>query len=232
MSVGAFHTRLALLPAHHTTLAVSVMSILALALVYGADHGWHTSYTPVETLTAAIGIVLAAIIAALLVRRVLDLLSSCTTPPRIARALRLAYLGVTCFALYRTHLLAHHGRYVSFPIDHLTVPVLGLVGLLAARLLVTGRVSRLDLHLSNLLGTPTHPLDRWLGWTVAIAIAALISGETYAFFEARDLRSVYPTWSEALPVALRHALGNSELLTWVLLLGCLGRVLVPVPARR
>jgi len=230
--VFALRARLAFLPHYHRGLLVTIVALLTLSVVHGADHGWQTSYTTLETLGAGIGTIVAALLGVLLIQRVLDLLSGHATSTRSATTLRFAYLGVTLFALYRTYLLARHGRYISFPIDHLTVPVIGLVGLIAARALVAGQIRWVDLHLSALVGAPSHAVDRWLGWGVAIAIVALVGGETYAFFEARDLRSIYPTWHEALPVALHYAVGNTQLLTWAFLLGCLWRVLVPNPTRR
>lgn len=194
--------------------AIGLICLGALGLVTCTDHAWRTSFTSAERGAAVLAVLGTTILGGLAARRALDIAIDTATPFRETVLLRALYLIGTGVALYHTSHFARHGRYISFPLEYLYVPLTALAALVVARTVEAGAVSRQHCDLSALIGAPRHPAERLLSPLLVLAVGAMFIGETHAFVVARDLRAVYPTLNEALPVALRYTLGNTQALLW------------------
>ncbi len=199
-----------------STLSLFVFFTLALstALVTFAFTGWASSYSSLERAQTSFWIIANLILSV----TILDtLLSASQYSPSTPKLLRSGYLLFALFALYRTYHLARHGRYLTFPIEQFAVPMLGIIGLALFR-----RSSPPESLIDNAPPLKRSRLDRGIGALLFLSAIALFFGETTAFLEARDLRSVYPHFRDALPIAFSYTLKNSQLIVWTLCLIGLG----------
>jgi exo-beta-1,3-glucanase (GH17 family) len=196
---------------------ISFAMLLGLAITLLAAEAWRTSYNPLDRTKALFGVLAASALMLLLLQRVSELLAKSALDPRVTRGLRGLYLLFITFAIYRSYELSTNGRYISFPLGYHTVPLLGLIGIGFAALFEKTRLS-----IAEKLGFRPSRGYRLLGVAAFISAVGVIVGETWAFVIARDLRSVYPDFWDALPVALTHCLGNTQLIVWVLYLVALG----------
>lgn len=202
------------LPPISQSLWIVVAMALSVGFVGAVVHVLRTNYSPLERVTGFLWLALTAGLAVLLLMRLIDILNGKESPKNLPRALSSSYLLFALFALYRTYHLAREGRYLSFPLEAFFIPVTGLIGLALAQRCTTPTITLRGFSASSLLGASKRTHHRWVGLALLLSIIGLFIGETRAFLLARDLRSVYPTFNEALPVALQYTLGNSQLLGW------------------
>lgn len=223
-----FGRRLLPVPPFHQSLWIVLAITLSFGFVTAVVHVLRTSYSPFERATGLLWLALSSGFAIALLIRTSDILIGVRSPKTLSRVLSSSYLLYSLFALYRTYQLARNGRYISFPLEAFLIPVTGLIGLAAVQLFTTGSK---DFSLSTLLGASNRSHHRWLGLAILLSIIGLFIGETRAFLLARDLRSVYPTFNEALPVALHYTFGNAQLIGWALCLLSFAALYLRLPTR-
>jgi exo-beta-1,3-glucanase (GH17 family) len=218
-ALGLLAGRLSNLSPTRQALGVALAVALGVSFLTSALYTYRTSFAPLDRFCGALLVALTLIFAALVLIRVLDVLGSNRDRLNpVSHMLSWSFIAFVLLALWRTYSLAWNGRYLSFPLEQFLTPVTGLIGLAIAGAIARDRKKAFRLSDLVPLGSPHQTHRRWLGWGLVIGIVGLFGGETAAFLHARDLRAVYPTLSEAIPVALTYTFGNTQLVAWVLYL--------------
>ena len=133
-------------------LFLGLSQIMALSLVYMTVELWQTSYTDWQRVYS-LTVILATIgFAGLLLSRTQDLLNDNPEPEKSGQYFRLGYVFFAGLAAYQTLELAMIGRYISFPVSQLTIPSVGILGLLASQAMALRKDTRWNLRLNALFG--------------------------------------------------------------------------------
>ncbi|MGY6274826.1 glycoside hydrolase family 17 protein [Methylomonas sp. MgM2] len=196
---------------------LTVAQLFCVSLVYLAQFLWQTSYSDWQRTYAILLILMNSLLAALLIHRLHAISADEETPPWVMSGLRYGYLFFAVLAIYKTYCLAFDGRYLSFPTEQFTIPVIGILGLSACVWINRRRISPRHRYLECLIGQSRFTgFDRPIAYLMSFGIIALIAGETYGFLSAYDFIQAHPKLSEGLPIALGYTLQNFQLVTWLL----------------
>lgn len=219
LAAGLHFKRCLQLPAWHQAGFIGFMQLLSALLVNQASDLWYISYNSWERLHTATIVVFSAVLALLLIRRALDLLTAQSSPPMLNSLLRYLYLAFIALALYKSLGLALNGRYLSIPYPLLYIPVTGMLGLAAMRYFTDRRGLVAALEFNGLIGGAPHAFDRAKivsYWLVTLGIA-LVLAETAILFLSPDYIAAYPLSSDRVWAALIYTTTQSQILGWVLL---------------
>ncbi|MCQ8179547.1 exo-beta-1,3-glucanase [Methylomonas sp. SURF-1] len=220
--VGIYFKNLQALPWPRLLLVLAMVQTFSACLVTLADFLWYTSYSDWQRLYTAFMVVANALIAGLLLCRARQILGGQSGTLPLAKALRSAYLIFIGLALYKTYGLAVNGRYLSFPIEQFSIPVIGLVALIACRRLNLGKATSGLLAFDDLIGWEfSSKRDYLLAYLLSFAIVGMVIGESLAFMVGRDFIQAHPGIAEGLPVALSYTFHNQQLVTWLAYLAAL-----------
>lgn len=222
--VGVLWKPLKALPILPLAALLGFAQILALLWVNQTEWLWYTSYTLWQRLATVSLVGLDAVLAGLILQSGYTLLARQAVKQKLADGLYLLYGVFGVYAFYKTVWLAVSGRYVSFPILSLSIPVIGLLGLLLI-LYTSGRQWPLAIWKVLAVGKRQLVLEKWLGYALLATGVGLIVGETLAFWQSGDLLLAYPEAGKRLLVSLRFTLTNQQLLQW---LGCLWVLSLPL----
>lgn len=135
---------------------------------------------------------------------------------QLAWALRLGYLLFGGLAVIKTWRLAIDGRYLSFPSHEFLIPAIGIAGLWLALWLAYRREPWRNGSIARMTDTDSIcPHERWLAGLLILGAPAVIVGETWSFLSAYDFKQAHPDIAEGWKIALGYALGNQQLLIWL-----------------
>lgn len=223
--VGRYFKKLQALPTPYAILLLVLAQVLSASLVNLGEFLWYTSYSPWQRAYTGILVTANALLAVLLFRRNLQILSLNPGTQPTAEHLRTLYLAFIALALYKTYGLAFNGRYLSFPVEQFVIPVFGILSLVASTWLTRKRLDKRGLCHDRLIGWNLHSQrDRAISYVLGFGITAMVLGETKAFLDGRDFIQAHPGFSDGLPYALSYTLGNQQLLAW---LACLLILAIP-----
>lgn len=205
------------------------LQVLIVLWVNQLEFLWYTSYTFWQRLLTLTIVGFNAVLGGLILERAYGLLTGQAPKPAWASGLYSIYILFTAYAVFKTFSLAINGRYISFPIADLYIPVIGIAGLMLIRCLCEGRGSRQAIEFNSLAGhLNSKPQQaKLIGYALAVGGIALIIGETSAFLISRDLILAYPDFSRRIGLAFTFTMTNSQLLGW---LACLTILALPLLA--
>ncbi len=150
-------------------LFLGLSQIMALSLVNMTVELWQTSYTDWQR-AYSLTMILATIgFAGLLLSRTQDLLNDNPQPEKSGQYLWLGYVFFAGLAAYKTLELAMIGRYISFPVSQLTIPSVGILGLLASQAMASSQDTSWSLRLDALFGK-TKPYK----WEIILILFLLV----------------------------------------------------------
>lgn len=150
--IGFFWPELRRFTLGRFVLLSGLSQIMALSLVNMTMELWKTSYTDwqraysLTVISATIGF------AGLLLSRSKQLLNDSPQSTKSAEYLWLGYVFFAGLAAYKTLELAMIGRYISFPVSQLTIPAVGISGLLVSQAIASGQDTGWNLRLDALFG--------------------------------------------------------------------------------
>lgn len=227
IAVAACWKPLQNLPTLTRTALLVFLQVLTVLWVNQIELLWYTSYSDWQRLWVVIIVALNAVLGGLVFQRGYGLLTGQTATPKLAMGLYTIYMLFTGYAVFKTFSLAINGRYISFPIEAATIPVIGMVGLMLARYFTGGTKSFAAFELNDLIGYVNDKASQGkiMGYALLVTGGALIVGETYDFFASRDLILDHPEFSNRLGIAFNYTVTNRQLLTW---LGCLIILALPL----
>lgn len=133
-------------------LFLGVSQILALSLVGMSVELWQTSYNHTQRAYSLTVILAAMGFSGLALMRVKTLLTQAQDSDKLGQYLWYGYVFFGGLAAYKTLELAFIGRYISFPMSQLSIPAVGLLGLIASHSLVSRQPLKQGLRLEALLG--------------------------------------------------------------------------------
>lgn len=211
--VGVGFSSLQKLSIVQSLLFLTLTQLFGISLVSLADLMWSTSYSVWQQGYAVFMVVANATLAAELLLRFYAVLLNQPTNKTLAKSLRISYLFFTLLAIIKTYQLAWDGRYLSFPVEQFTIPVVGILGLLLCFGLTQ---NRFKISFNDLTGhIEQYYFERFLAYLLSIGVVAVVIGETYSFMSAYDFMQAHPAFSEGLPVALGYSLENQQLISWL-----------------
>lgn len=215
--VGFYFKRLEILSVPSLVIFLLLAQIAGVCLVSLSTHSWQTSYSLWQKIYSVFIVAMNSTLAVLLMQLFFSILASGSSSKLSATGLRISYLFFSLLAIYQTFSLAFNGRYLSFPVQQLTIPVLGIVGLIACSYLKQKHWSKTIFTMNKLLGCISeHPNDRFLAYLLGLGIVAMLIGETYSYMAAYDFIQAHPSFNDGLPVALSYTLLNRQLILWSL----------------
>jgi exo-beta-1,3-glucanase (GH17 family) len=192
------------------------------------DH-WYTSYSGMERFHALFIAGLSAVMAALMLRRVLDNLSNKKSSEMTGVWIHYLLLAFVAIAIYKTQALALNGRYLSFPYPVVYIPVASILGLSLVRYFSKGLGLASATGRGNLFGTPE--LSRtWLKPSSLVLIVAgliFIVIETGLVMNSANYETAYPVFSDRVYAAFMVTTNYSQLLGWAMLIAAVA-ILLPV----
>ena len=197
---------------------LALTQLFGVCLVTQTDYLWLTSYSFWQRAYTLLMLTADTALAIWLLQRIYDLLANSPSSPLLAKRLRMVYLFFCGFALYKTFSLAFIGRSLSFPIEEFAIPVIGIFGLIGCEWLSKSRLNWRALSFQHLLagGEIMQKLrDRQIAQYLTLAAAAMIIGETCAFWFGEDFVIAHPDVLASLPLALAYTFYNRQLLIWV-----------------
>ncbi|MDP2180598.1 exo-beta-1,3-glucanase [Methylicorpusculum sp.] len=194
--------------------------ILGVLLIVQIDELFYTSYSHWQRFITLAGALFNAALSGLILFKLINQLTQNVIHPKLGNWLYRIFFVFGAFALYKTMGLAINGRYISFPVELAAIPVISLIALIFAHFWSSKQLSIKSLSIENLIGTDINRInnDTWLGYALLVMAPILVFGESYAFFVARDLIQAYPGTAERIRVALSFALGNQQLVMWLVCL--------------
>jgi exo-beta-1,3-glucanase (GH17 family) len=231
LGVMAFHIK--------RTLPLSPLKLLALTgfaqvlsalLVKQFGDYWYTSYDDMERIHAVLMAGLSSVLAVLMFRRGLDLLSKRAGNPAADIRIRYLVLGFIAIALFQSQALALHGRYLNIPYPVLYIPVAGILALAWIRCFSQRSNFLAALEPSGLFGaapfseTRTDAMSRVLMITGILLVAV----ETVQVMFGTNYPEAYPVLTDRMYAALMSTLTSSQLLGWAMLIAA---VLMRLPFR-
>ncbi len=214
--VAAYAKKLRELSVFRSILFLALSQVFSICLVTLANFLWYTSYNQWQRSYMLFISCANALLGAQLLQRSYALLTKTPGSQALAERLRGLYLLFIVLALYKTYGLAVHGRYLSFPIEQFTLPVLGIFALIGLIALNERRFELSTLRSDVLIGWNLHGhRDRLIAYALSFGIIAMILGETKAFMDGSDFIQAHPGVSAGLPFALTYTLENQQLVVWL-----------------
>jgi hypothetical protein len=194
--------------------------LLGVLLIVQIDELFYTSYSHWQRFITLTGALFNAALSGLILFKLINQFTQNAIHPKFGSWLYRFFFIFGAFALYKTLGLAINGRYISFPIELAAIPVISWVALIFTHFLASKQLSFKSLSIEELIGTGINRInnDTWLGYALLAMGPILVIGETYAFVVARDLIQAYPGNAERIGVALSFALGNQQLVIWLICL--------------
>ncbi len=185
-------------------------------LVFFADQSWYTSYNDWQRAQTGLIVVLNVITGWLILNRALDIGLQVRSAKLSVIGLDALYLLITALILYKTYLLAVDGRYISFPFEIASIPILGLLILFLLRC-VNGHYSLSNIGYDALVGRNPQFNERTkqIGRLLILYAAGLVVGETKAFMIGGDFVLAYPDWMERMFWAFVFTVTNAQLIAWL-----------------
>ena len=177
-----------------------------------AGFEWYTSYSLLQRVYTVTVLIANIALVYLVLCRLAD--GFLNRPYKTASLLFKTYRIFVLLAIYKTLMLGIRGRYLSFPVEQLTIPALGIVVMSLAAMWSKRRCA---ISFRAITGTGAQHDGRW-AMAIFAAILVLILGETYAFMDGRDFILAHPGFVEGLPVALKYTLSNQQLINWIICL--------------
>lgn len=193
--------------------------VFAAFLVFFADRSWYTSYNDWQRFQSGLIVILNIFTGWLILNRALDIGLRVRSSKLSVTTLDSIYLLIIALVLYKTYLLAVDGRYISFPFEIASIPILGLLALFVLRCL-NGRCSLSNIGYNALIGRnpELNQRNKHIAWLLILYAVGLIIGETKAFMIGGDFVLAYPDWMERIFWALVFTLTNIQLIVWLMCL--------------
>jgi exo-beta-1,3-glucanase (GH17 family) len=193
--------------------------LLSDVLTHLSHQAWYTSYNTTHYVQAVLGISLNVVLTILLMQRTYQLLAKQATNEKTGFWLYSLYLLFAVLAIYRTYNLATDGRYISFPFILGYIPIVGLLGLMAANYLVNKPISGSTFALTTLLGNQRSLVHhKIIGNSLLVMALGLIVGEIRAFMVGRDFILAHPVFTERLIRSFIFTITNGQLVQWLVCL--------------
>jgi exo-beta-1,3-glucanase (GH17 family) len=203
--------------------------LLAWLLVNMAESLWYTSYSDWQRLQTLLTVGLNAILASLILHRGHGLLSDKATSLKFGAWIYTLYIIFAGYAIYKTFGLALNGRYISFPLEAVYIPVAGMFGLTAISY-IAGLASPLKtVAINRLAGHQNRKADhdKIIGYALLALGMTLVIWETKAFVVSRDFILAYPNVGERIGLAFVFSITNYQLVMWLI---CLAVLALPLLA--
>ncbi|MGZ5051800.1 MAG: glycoside hydrolase family 17 protein [Methylobacter sp.] len=203
--------------------------LLAFLLTNMSEHLWYTSYSNWQRFQTLLLVGLNATLAVLILQRSYGLLANRTANPKLGAWIYTLHMVFAAYAIYKTFGLAVDGRYISFPIQAVYVPVVGILGLMLTRYLIERPQSFAPMEINKLVGHQKTKAeqDKLIGYLLLAMGLTLIIWEAKALAVGRDFILAYPNFAERLGLAFVFSATNLQLVIWLL---CLGTLAVPLLA--
>ena len=194
------------------------MQLLAVLWMNQIEHLWYVSYNSGQRIMTLVVVGLNAVLGSLMMLRCYRLLAEQAVNDRVGYWLNTIYIVFVGFAIFKTAHLAINGRYISFPIVETYIPVVGILGLILIRCFSAKQWVFNVIAFNNLIGysDPKPYQGKWLAYVLLATGVALLVGESWTFFESRDLILAHPDVSERLRLSLIFTITNGQLLTWLM----------------
>ena len=208
--VAAFRKPLQALPLIQLAGFLAFLQILAVVWVNQAEFMWYTSYSHWQRLLTIVIVSLNATLGVLVLQAAYELLAGKDTSAKLKSWLNKLYLVFAIIAIYKTYYLAVDGRYISFPLVWVGIPVLGILAFL---LIAVSKKQPWNSGFALLSGQVEN--NAWLAPTLLAGGFGLLLGETIAFIVSRDFIMAYPNVLVRLGWALTFTATNSQLLLWL-----------------
>jgi exo-beta-1,3-glucanase (GH17 family) len=206
--------RLRGLPFKRFVLILGVSQVLALSFVSMAVELWQTSYDDWQRAYSLAVVLATAGFCGLLLWRIQSVLNERQPPQKLGQYLWLGYVFFAGLAAYKTLELAMIGRYISFPVSQLTVPAVGILGLLAAQALVARSRDGRQFRLNALFGD--NMPNTWELMLILLLLVVIAYNVTQRVYETpRVVGSLFILLGLSLLIATRR--GNVR--KWAILLG-------------
>jgi len=216
MLVAAYFKKIALFSISQLAIWLIFAQLFSVCMISLADFLWYTSYSGVQRAYAIFMVAINAWLGILLTRRYADILSGQPAQKQLATWLKSIYLFFVVLGLYKTFGLAMYGRYLSFPIEQFTLPVVGVFGLVVCQRLKLIHLNQHDIGFEPLIGSSVQgSFNHWIAYSLTFSILAMIVGETNAFLVGRDFIQAHPGVSEGLKFALSYTFNNAQLVIWL-----------------
>lgn len=228
LSVAIYWRKLNSLTPIRLAVFLASAQIFAISLVYLAVFLWYTSYSDWQRVYTILILAANGGLAVWLLQRCHDLLASHNDDAALAERLRLAYTAFAALALFKTYSLAFDGRYLSFPSEQFSVPVIGLLVLLLCRRFGRRAPGYGYWSFESLSGGHSKPRDHFFAYGLNVGAAATVLGEVYGFLVSYDFTQAYPNLNEGLPVAASYTLQNQQLVVWLF---CILILAIPFSSR-
>lgn len=204
--------------------------LLSALLVNQIGDHWYTSYSMLERLHALLIGGLSLLLAALIIRRTVELLTN-EMSEKIGKSVFYLLLAFVSIALYKSLALALTGRYLSIPYTVTCIPVVGMLGFMLIHFFVKGRNLSSALEFNDLFGTTAISVKGCKTASVILAITGLmaIAIEIAYVMHSSNYELAYPVFSDRIYVALMVVANNSQLLGWAILIAA-AVILAPLRA--
>jgi len=229
LAAAAYSQRL---PASWLGLAafVGFTQLLSALLVNQAGDLWYTSYSTMERLHTGFIVGLSVALAALLLRRALDLLNSQDSSPMLSLWLRYLYLAFAALAIYKSIGLSLNGRYLSMPYPLTSIAVAGVLGLMLIRALSAGRSTESMLEFNALMGIAPFSCQRarLVCYTLGAIGLALVVTETVIIMSGINFIGAYPLLADRVWAAFMFTKNQGQLLGWAMIIAS---ILFALPLR-
>jgi len=150
-------------------LFLGVSQVLAPSLVSMSVELWQTSYNIWQRGLSLTVIMVAAGFSGLVLRRIQALLSQTQELEKLGQYLWYGYVFFVGLAAYKTLELAFIGRYISFPVSQLTIPAVGVLGLIASHAMVSRQYAIQQFRLETLFGKYTPQ-----AWELALIFLIIV----------------------------------------------------------
>lgn len=230
LAIAAYYwKRLQPLSSSRIALFLLFAQLLAWLLVNMAESLWYTSYSDWQRLQTLLTVGLNAILAGLILHRGHGLLANKATSLKFGAWIYTLYIIFAGYAIYKTFGLALNGRYISFPSEAVSIPVVGMFGLMAISY-ISGLASSLKtVEINRLAGHQNSKADhdKIIGYALLALGMVLVIWEAKAFVVSRDFILAYPNVGERIGLAFIFSVTNSQLIMWLI---CLAVLALPLLA--
>lgn len=194
--------------------------LLSFLLPNMLENLWYTSYSDWQRFQTLLIVGLNTILAGLILQRCYGLLANRAVNPKFGAWIYTLYIVFAGYAVYKTFGLAINGRYISFPIVAVYIPVVGMFGLMIASYIAERPWSLRCIDINRLAGHLKAKADqnKILSYALLIVGLILVIWETKAFIVSRDFILAYPNVAERIGVAFVYTVTNCQLMIWLMCL--------------
>ncbi len=197
--------------------------LLTFLLANMVENLWYTSYSDWQRFQTVLTVGLNAILAGLILHRGYGLLANRAANPKFGAWIYTICILFSGYAAYKTFGLAMNGRYISFPIVSVYIPVVGMFGLMIVSYITERPWSLKNIEINRLAGH-THAKadqDKIIGYALPIMGLMLVIWEAKAFMVSRDFILAYPNVAKRIGVAFMFSVTNGQLVVWLICLAIL-----------